>query len=1336
MAEKKDPGHNGQEGDPGQGWRRIFQPLRWLAGVFRIENVKPAQLGWATILLFVGFSVLAYRQFRQPYRWHEPYPRFSSSWWLHPAEWNLDAGLPRITGNINTVLPASDGKLWIAGEDGLLAFSKDQGDSWTLLEFDTSGREFRVPQAKPAKAALARPARSGSWRWPNVVSIVYAASKQKSQPQSQTTAPSPETQQNNTLNQADVTQQTASTALIVASPSRVSFGPVQVGSAGSYKFQFRNVSKQQAMVTLDSLTSKDFRVEKDGCVKRLLQPGEACTVFIAFSPHATGRTAAVLRARMQNGLYVDVPLSGIGLQKPAGVGKVQPPGNVGTIGVWHPPTQAPDLLELETSGNELKAVADSVLYISKDAGAHWLAHEAPPPSPKDTSLIATITQQGIRVRMTSNEKRPLAPQIVDGIKSVDHSRYTLKEVALAPDQREGWLVGRNGVILRTNDGGAHWYPATQSARLDEDTDDLYVRFLPPWYWLALLLCGVLASPLLAPPGKRAQESEADAEWRRQLAGINAFTGFAPVGRDKEHLPNLPSQPVPSSIARQAVADKPLDPPSRPQDGIGNKAISDKPLEPGEPDALGLGTIAAGLAFFLRNDKTRPPLAIGINGRWGSGKSSLMNLLKKSLEDSGSRPVWFNAWHHQKEEQLLAALLQAVKAQAVPLWSSWNGWIFRARLAAIRVQRSWLRLTMLAALLFLMYRAEVFLRDSGVTFGTLLHFLFAGPSENKLKSLLGFMKDNSVVTLVTGILAALKALSNGLTAFGTNPASLLTAMSGGTKVKDLDAQTSFRQRFAAEFADVTKALGDRRRMLILIDDLDRCRPEKVREVLEAVNFLVSSGDCFIVLGMARDIVEHCVGLSFRRTVDTLSWDAMGLSQEEIERFIRDAQVAAAEGGGNGNGAGQEFAAVEVAAKRRAFARLYLDKLIQIEVAVPEPTRLQKRLLFQTDEEQSEKPKNELRAEKVLRVADAGSRWLAPWIRAALVASVVIGAGLLAGHSIKPMARQFFVLPSDASQPPSTDASIASRAGRSLDANRSPSLPAAPEPTPSPVPREQPQIQPGSAGAHLGWLAFWPFYLMGLVALGLVSTALRRVPERTITDTKPFVNALNIWHPLVMTSGAKNTPRTARRFQNRVRYLAMRQRALSQGPPQSRFERWVRRSFKAEVPKPYPLMVLPDSGPLPRAIDEESRQLRELLDSGRSGDTPGYIVREGASGMEVTSKNGSQQGADFLLSLVRGWVYIPEPLLVALAAIEEYEPQWISDQTSFRQFVDFDPSGLYTLEVSPDSKPYGLFFAAAFAHIKNWPGWYNMVYYRRAYMELSNGSGSSAETPPRKRVAASH
>src|SRR5258706_7524673 len=57
----------------------------------------------------------------------------------------------------------------------------------------------------------------------------------------------------------------------------------------------------------------------------------------------------------------------------------------------------------------------------------------------------------------------------------------------------------------------------------------------------------------------------------------------------------------------------------------------------------------------------------------------MNLLKADLLDVGFRPVWFNAWHHQKEERLLASLLQAVRQQAVPGWWRPENFFFRLRL---------------------------------------------------------------------------------------------------------------------------------------------------------------------------------------------------------------------------------------------------------------------------------------------------------------------------------------------------------------------------------------------------------------------------------------------------------------------------------------------------------------------------------------------------------------------------------------------------------------------------------------------------------------------------------
>lgn len=43
---------------------------------------------------------------------------------------------------------------------------------------------------------------------------------------------------------------------------------------------------------------------------------------------------------------------------------------------------------------------------------------------------------------------------------------------------------------------------------------------------------------------------------------------------------------------------------------------------------------------------------------------------------------------------------------------------------------------------------------------------------------------------------------------------------------------------------------------------------VLEVLESVSFLISSGDCYVVMGMARERVVGCVGLSFKDVASEL------------------------------------------------------------------------------------------------------------------------------------------------------------------------------------------------------------------------------------------------------------------------------------------------------------------------------------------------------------------------------------------------------------------------------------------------------------------------------------
>jgi KAP family P-loop domain len=69
-------------------------------------------------------------------------------------------------------------------------------------------------------------------------------------------------------------------------------------------------------------------------------------------------------------------------------------------------------------------------------------------------------------------------------------------------------------------------------------------------------------------------------------------------------------------------------------------IQDVPITEFSQDALGIKGYAEALTKFVLKCKT--PMTIAIQGDWGSGKTSLMQLIKKSLDDQVI-PIEFNTW---------------------------------------------------------------------------------------------------------------------------------------------------------------------------------------------------------------------------------------------------------------------------------------------------------------------------------------------------------------------------------------------------------------------------------------------------------------------------------------------------------------------------------------------------------------------------------------------------------------------------------------------------------------------------------------------------------------------
>ncbi len=72
---------------------------------------------------------------------------------------------------------------------------------------------------------------------------------------------------------------------------------------------------------------------------------------------------------------------------------------------------------------------------------------------------------------------------------------------------------------------------------------------------------------------------------------------------------------------------------------------DRPIMNSEQDSFERLAFAKYLASFLCLDKDEPSIVVGIDGKWGEGKTSCINLIKEILTKNSSRPIIvdYNPW---------------------------------------------------------------------------------------------------------------------------------------------------------------------------------------------------------------------------------------------------------------------------------------------------------------------------------------------------------------------------------------------------------------------------------------------------------------------------------------------------------------------------------------------------------------------------------------------------------------------------------------------------------------------------------------------------------------------
>jgi len=223
-------------------------------------------------------------------------------------------------------------------------------------------------------------------------------------------------------------------------------------------------------------------------------------------------------------------------------------------------------------------------------------------------------------------------------------------------------------------------------------------------------------------------------------------------------------------------------------------------DPAKSPGLGFADYASALAEMIAH--SRAEFAVGIFGSWGSGKTTLMRVVKRILShDDSIVTVWFTAWRYEKEPHLIVPLLDVLR-EALERRNREDEKSAWARQAAITIRRA----------------GQAFL--AGLTLSGELFGIGGQLDFGKVIDSIGVKDDK--------------------------PGPLSLYHSGYVLLRDAIRELS---------ADGT------RRVVVFVDDLDRCLPTNALDVLESMKLFFDVEGCVFVVGLDQEIAERAVAVKY-------------------------------------------------------------------------------------------------------------------------------------------------------------------------------------------------------------------------------------------------------------------------------------------------------------------------------------------------------------------------------------------------------------------------------------------------------------------------------------------
>jgi len=281
------------------------------------------------------------------------------------------------------------------------------------------------------------------------------------------------------------------------------------------------------------------------------------------------------------------------------------------------------------------------------------------------------------------------------------------------------------------------------------------------------------------------------------------------------------------------------------------------------DLLGF-KVHADLLIDVIKDDSILPITIGVFGDWGSGKSSVLKIIKEQFEDMDGESndeetlcIYFNGWTFEGYDDAKAVLLasiikelennkklsseirQTVKVKARKLWKSIN----------------WMR------------GAGLIMKNVALP---------------------------AVSAYFSGGVSLAPFAMQKLTEWNINsPQNLIDKLNsdeGNEFFKSLQNENEEANSYTnpvAEFRDDFKELLEAtqfKRLVVIIDDLDRCKPERIIENLEAIKLFVNVPKTAFIIGADPRIVKHAIEFKYG-TSNRIQDDNSRIIEDYLEKLIQ-------------------------------------------------------------------------------------------------------------------------------------------------------------------------------------------------------------------------------------------------------------------------------------------------------------------------------------------------------------------------------------------------------------------------------------------------------------------